>query len=60
MILAASLACAATSQETVAQEKEPATRIVLDIPVRAPAPEDSHEHVTLVVHGMKKSRSGAT
>ena len=60
MILAASLACAAVSRETAAQEKEPGTKIVLDIPVRAPAPDDAQEHVTIVVRGMKKSRSGAT
>ena len=60
MILVASLACAAISQEAVAPEREPGTKIVLDIPVRAPAPEDSQGQVTLVVHGMQKSRSGAT
>ena len=60
MILAASLTSAAISQETVAPKKRPATKIVLDIPVGVPAPEDSQEQVTLVVRGMQKSRSGAT
>ena len=44
-----------------AHEQDPGGKIVLDVPVRqAGSPEDSKEHVTLVVGGMKKSRSGAT
>ena len=59
LILAAGLVSAIVAQE-VAQDGDSAGRIVLDIPVRTSRPEDSKEHVTIVVRGMMKSRSGAT
>ncbi len=55
MILASSL-----GSPSVAQDEKQGGRIVLDIPVRERVPEDSKEHRTIVVRGMKKSRSGAT
>ena len=54
IVLGASLGSTALAQE------EARGKIVLDIPARASAPESSKEHLTLVVRGMKKSRSGAT
>ena len=54
------LALAPVATATAQEEKE-SLRIVLDIPVRqAGNPEDSREHLTIVVRGMMKSRSGAT
>lgn len=60
MILAAGQASGVDAQEVVTQDAPSSGRIVLDIPVRAPGPENSKQQVMIAVRGMKKSRSGAT
>ena len=59
-VLVAFVMASSLVRPSIGQEEKPDGRIVLDIPIQDPDPEDPKEHVTIAVRGMMKSRSGAT